>query len=95
MTHHSVSENGVIFNYFIAVQNKTLSDKNLSKQVDVWKICYVEKNKPSPTFLIVLNEMWLGAKFWRSEQAFSPLPRGEIQRGSEIMKGLLMAFFAI
>jgi len=43
---------------FVAVQNKTLVDKNLSKQVDLWKTCYVEKSKPSPTFLTVLDEMW-------------------------------------
>jgi len=51
----------------IAVQNKTLIDKNLSKRVDVWKLCYVEKSKPSPTFLTVLDKMWEGAKFRRIE----------------------------
>jgi len=50
--------NRVIDSQLIAVQNKTLIDKNLSKQVDVWKICYVEKSMPSPTFLTVLDEMW-------------------------------------
>jgi len=64
--------------------------------VDLWKICYVEKNKSSPTFLTVLDEMWEGAKFsedWVSY--FSPCKRGDTEGGSEIMKGLLMAFFAI
>jgi len=40
--------------------------------VDLWKICYVEKSKPSPTFLTVLEEMWEGAKNWRIERDFSP-----------------------
>ena len=30
-------------------------------------IFYVEKRKPSPTFLTVLDEMWEGAKFRRIE----------------------------
>jgi len=59
----------------IAVQNKALIDKNLSKQVDLWKIFYVEKNKPSPTFLTVLEEMWEGAKF------FSPCQGGRYSGG--------------
>jgi len=63
--------------------------------VDLWKICYVDKNKPSPTFLTVLDEKWEGEKFRRIERIISPPVMGEIQRGSEIMKGLLMAFFAI
>jgi len=49
--------------------------------VDVWKICYVEKSKPFPTFLTVLDEMWEGAKFRRIERVISPPVKGEIQRG--------------
>jgi len=49
---------------------------------------------PSPTFLTVLDEMWEGAKFRRIERAFSPPTKGGDTEGeSEIMKGLLMAFF--
>jgi len=39
--------------------------------------------------------MWEEAKFRKIERAFSPPTKGEKKRGSEIMKGLLMAFFAI
>jgi len=77
---------------FIAIQNKTLIGKNLSKQVDLWKICYVEKSKPSPTFLTVLDEMWEGTKFRRIERAFFlPTKGGDTEGGHEIMTGRLMA----
>jgi len=70
------------FIIIIAVQNKTLIDKSLSKRVDVWKIFYVEKSKLTPTFLTELDEMWEGAKFRRIEQAFSsPYQGGDTEGG--------------
>jgi len=61
--------------------NETIGkiEKKLSKQVDVWKICYVEKNKPSPTFLTVLDEMWVGRNFGGVSEIFLPLPRGDTE----------------
>jgi len=61
----------------IAVQNKTLIEKNLSKQVDLRKIFYVEKSKPSRTFFTVLDEMWGGErKFGEVSEIFLPPAKG-------------------
>jgi len=70
-TYHRPLFGMYFFVYYLfainAVQNKTLIDKNLSKRVDLWKICYVEKSKLTPTFLTLLDEMWEGAKYRRIE----------------------------